>query len=355
MLSVGVNGYGTIGKRVADAVRAQPDMAVQGVGKRSPDFVANHAAGTGYSLYAATEGAKSSFENAGVELAGTVEDLVAESDVIVDATPGGIGEQNRSLYERLETPAVFQGAESASVADTSFNARANYDEARDASYVRVVSCNTTGLARLLTPLAETYGIEKVRATLIRRGGDPDQPSRGPINDILPDPIAVPSHHGPDVQTILPDLSIETMGVTVPATLMHLHGVNVTLESTPDTETVRERLGRESRLFVVPERLQIGGCGELRECARDAGRPRGDVWENCVWGESIAVEGSDFYCFQAIHQEADVIPENVDALRAMFGLADARESIVRTNEHLGMSRHESTDGGWPTLSPRASGD
>jgi glyceraldehyde-3-phosphate dehydrogenase/erythrose-4-phosphate dehydrogenase len=30
-VSVGVNGYGVIGKRVADAVRLQPDMVLVGV------------------------------------------------------------------------------------------------------------------------------------------------------------------------------------------------------------------------------------------------------------------------------------------------------------------------------------
>ncbi len=355
MLSVGVNGYGTIGKRVADAVRAQPDMVVQGVGKTSPGHVADNALAAGYSLYAPSDDEKASFEGAGTDVAGTVEDLVAESDVIVDATPGGVGEQNRTLYEQLETPAVFQGAEAPAVAETSFNARANYDEARDASYVRVVSCNTTGLSRLLAPLKETYGIETVRATLIRRGGDPDQPSRGPINDILPDPITVPSHHGPDVQTIFPSLSIDTMGVTVPATLMHLHGVNVTLESTADVDAVRDLLAKESRIFVVPESARIEGCGALREFARDSGRPRGDIWENCVWGESISVEGDEFYCFQAIHQEADVVPENVDALRAMFDLKDAAESIATTDERLGLSLRQRSRDSERVLTGRACDD
>ena len=31
MIRVGVNGYGTIGKRVADAVAPQPDMRLVGV------------------------------------------------------------------------------------------------------------------------------------------------------------------------------------------------------------------------------------------------------------------------------------------------------------------------------------
>ena len=34
MKSVAINGYGTIGKRVADAVAAQDDMKIIGVSKR---------------------------------------------------------------------------------------------------------------------------------------------------------------------------------------------------------------------------------------------------------------------------------------------------------------------------------
>jgi glyceraldehyde-3-phosphate dehydrogenase (NAD(P)) len=68
---------------------------------------------------------------------------------------------------------------------------------------------------------------------------------------------------------------------------------------------------------------------------DRGRPRGDLWENCIWAESVSMEGSDLYLFQAIHQESDVVPENVDAIRAVLETADAAESIERTNETMGM--------------------
>jgi len=40
-------------------------------------------------------------------------------------------------------------------------------------------------------------------------------------------------------------------------------------------------------------------------------------------------------FQAIHQESDVVPENVDAIRAITGSASKAESIAATNETLGM--------------------
>ncbi|OVE83338.1 type II glyceraldehyde-3-phosphate dehydrogenase [Natronolimnobius baerhuensis] len=336
MIRVGINGYGTIGKRVADAVRAQPDMTVHGVAKRSPDYVAVGAAEAEYPVYAADEDRTDGFREIGIDLAGMVDDLVAESDVIVDATPSGIGAQNRPLYERHETPALFQGGEDATVAEVSFNARANYDEAEDADYVRVVSCNTTGLSRFLAPLYENYGIEKARVTLVRRGGDPNQTGRGPINDAVPDPVSIPSHHGPDVQTVFPELDIDTIGLKVPTTMMHLHTVNVTLENAPeDIAAVREQLQDEDRLLTIPEYAGIDGAGTLKDFALDAGRPRGDIWENCIWEESLTLEGNDLYCMQAIHQESDVVPENVDAIRALTGHLPGPESRALTNETLGI--------------------
>jgi len=335
MIRVGINGYGTIGKRVADAVRTQPDMEVVGVAKTRPNYEAKQARRLGYDLYAAVEDRAGQFDEAGIETAGLVDELVAESDVVVDATPSGIGAQNRDLYEAENTPAIYQGGEDAEVADVSFNARSNFEEAVGADHVRVVSCNTTGLSRLVAPLREAYGIERVRATLVRRGGDPSQSDRGPINDILPDPITIPSHHGPDVETIFPDLDIDTLGMKVPATLMHVHSVNVTLEAEPDADEVRDLLAEQSRVFVVDPALDIAGAGQLKEYALDMGRPRGDLWENCLWGESVTTEGSDFYCFQAIHQESDVVPENVDAIRAITDLATAEESVATTNDALGI--------------------
>ena len=335
MLQVAINGYGTIGKRVADAVRQQPDMEVLGVAKTRPNFEAETAIDKGFPLYAAVEEREHLFDEAGLEIAGPVEDLVDEADVVVDATPSGIGAQNKELYEEYDTPALYQGGEDADLVDVSFNARSNFAEAADADHVRVVSCNTTGLSRVIAPLREAYGVEKVRATLVRRGGDPGQTDRGPINDILPNPVTIPSHHGPDVETIFDDLDIDTLGMKVPATQMHMHSLNISLEEEVDADDVRELFADESRLFLIPERMNIDGSGKLKEYALDAGRPRGDLWENCIWEESISTVGNDLYLFQGIHQESDVVPENVDAIRAVTGSADAEESIEKTNETLGV--------------------
>lgn len=335
MIRVGVNGYGTIGKRVADAITTQPDMELVGVAKTRPNFEAETAVRNDYPLYAALPERAGAFDAAGIRIAGEVTELVGASDVIVDTCPSGVGAQNRAMYEAYQTPAIFQGGEDADVAEGSFVARANYETLRDIDYARVVSCNTTGLSRLLAPIKETYGVEKARATLVRRGGDPGQSDRGPINDILPDPPEIPSHHGPDVKTIYPALEIETLGMKVPATMMHMHAVNVTLESSPSEADVRNLLEAESRLFVIPEEAAIDGAGKLKEYALDAGRPRGDLWENCIWAQSIAMSGRDLYLFQAIHQESDVVPENVDAIRALCSDVDAADSIALTDESMGV--------------------
>ncbi len=347
MIRVGINGYGTIGKRVADAVRAQPDMEVVGVAKTRPNFEAQSAVDKGFDLYAAIEERKPRFAEAGIDLAGDVEELVEASDIVVDACPSGIGADNAGMYREYDTPALLQGGEDAEVVDSSFNARSNFDTVEGDDLVRVVSCNTTGLSRLIAPLQEEYGIEKVRTTLVRRGGDPAQSDRGPINDILPNPVSLPSHHGPDVNTIFPELRIDTLGLKVPATLMHMHSVNVTLESEPSAAGVRDLLESEPRMFVIPEWLGLDGAGAIKELAQDAGRPRADIWENCIWGESISVESgsssiradgevvSDLYLFQAIHQESDVVPENVDAIRAVLGEADQAESITTTDGAIGL--------------------
>ena len=54
-IRVGVNGYGTIGKRVASAVAAQDDMELVGVTKTRPNFEALAALAKGYDLYVPEE------------------------------------------------------------------------------------------------------------------------------------------------------------------------------------------------------------------------------------------------------------------------------------------------------------
>ena len=55
VIKVAINGYGTIGKRVADAAAQQDDMEIVGVTKRRPTFEAKMAIKNGFPFYAASE------------------------------------------------------------------------------------------------------------------------------------------------------------------------------------------------------------------------------------------------------------------------------------------------------------
>ena len=337
-IKVALNGYGTIGKRVADAVMRQDDMTLVGIAKTKPDYEAYVAAKKGYAIYAVDPAkAESKFKAAGLSIAGSNEEMIKKADIIVDCAPEGIGEENKKLYEKLKKPAMFQGGEEHEVAGTSFNAAANYDQAIGKQFVRVVSCNTTGLCRLLYALDKGFGIKKVRATMMRRGGDPNDIKRGPINAIVPDPIHLPSHHGPDVNTVLPHIKIDTVAVKLPTTLMHMHYVNMNLNKTPSREDVIATLKQYPRIWLIPPWLNIKSTADVIEFGRELGRPRNDMMENSIWEESISVDKEgELNLFQAIHQESDVIPENIDCIRAMTGIEkDGKKSMEKTNKTLGL--------------------
>jgi glyceraldehyde-3-phosphate dehydrogenase (NAD(P)) len=336
-VKVGVNGYGTIGKRAAWAVAKQDDMEIVGVTKTRPSYEANLAIQEGFPLYGACQEDLDGFDKAGYKCAGTLDDLLTKADIIIDTTPGGIGLQYRSKYEAAGVKAIFQGGEQHAIAGISFNALANYHEAWGAKFVRVVSCNTTGLVRTLFPIDRTFGIERVIASLVRRGADPADQRGSPLNSIEPS-LKLPTHHGPDVQTIMPWLSIQTMAVVTPTTLMHVHCVAVDLKRGVTEEEVMNVWKQTPRVRLISGRDGIKGTGQVMELARDLGRPRGDMMDIVVWKDGTKVLDDHLYYYQAVHQESDVVPENVDCIRAMCKLEqDPLRSISRTDKAIGISK------------------
>ncbi|MCX9013469.1 MAG: type II glyceraldehyde-3-phosphate dehydrogenase [Candidatus Methanoperedens sp.] len=334
---VAINGYGTIGKRVADAVAAQDDMEIVGVVKTRPSFEARIATEKGYDVYTNSQENIASFNKSGIEVSGTIDELLDKADIVVDATPGNLGGEYKKLYQKHGVKAVWQGGEDHELAGFSFNSEANYKDAVGLDFARVVSCNTTGLIRVLYPLDKKYGIRKARVTLMRRATDPGDIKKGPINALVPDPVKLPSHHGPDVNSILPNIDITSVGVKTSTTLMHLHAVNIELKQTCVEDDIISLLGGRPRIRLVNSKDGIKSTAEAMELAKDLGRPRGDMWENILWKDSISIDKGELYLFQAIHQESDVVPENVDAIRAMLGLEkDGAKSIMKTNKALGIT-------------------
>ena len=72
-------------------------------------------------------------------------------------------------------------------------------------------------------------------------------------------------------------------------------------------------------------------------ARWKGRPRNDVYEAAIWKESVTVvDDNELYLFLGVQQESIVVPENVDAIRAIMGTATKAESVRQTNATLGIA-------------------
>jgi glyceraldehyde-3-phosphate dehydrogenase (NAD(P)) len=334
-VKVAINGYGTIGKRVADAVMRQDDMEIIGVSKTRPTFEARMAIDRGFDLYCAIEDNRILFQEAGIPISGGIDDMLQKADVVVDCTPGKFGIKNLEMYKNAGVKSIFQGGEKHEMIGLSFNSLSNYKENLGADHTRVVSCNTTGLTRTLFPLTEKIGIEKVYATMIRRGPDPNNSKKGPVNAIVP-VLKVPSHHGPDVKTVIEGLDIDTMAVAVPTTLMHLHSIVVKLKRSSSKEEVMEIWEKTPRVKFVSGGEGIVSTAQVMEMARDMMRERADLNEIVVWEDGVHVVDDHLYYYQAIHQESDVVPENIDCIRALFKLCeDNLESIRKTNDSLGI--------------------
>ncbi|MEM2005554.1 MAG: type II glyceraldehyde-3-phosphate dehydrogenase [Zestosphaera sp.] len=333
---VGVNGYGTIGKRVAWAVTQQPDMELVGVVKTKPNWEALSALKRGYKIYTPKENVRD-FHARSIEVQGTLEDLLNAVDVVIDATPGDVGASYRALYESYARRAVFQGGEEPEVAEVSFNSLVNYREALGKRYVRVVSCNTTGLLRIVHAMSRVGKVRSVRGVIVRRAADLKEVKKGPVEGLVLDPPKPPSHHALDVNTVIKDLDIVTYAIVAPTTLAHVHVLHFSMGRNVTADEVLDSLASTPRILLVSGGL-LKSTAELRELARDLGRPYGDVFENIVWSDSVYVRGDEVMLTYAVHQEAIVVPENVDAIRAVMRLKESpEESISLTDESLGIKR------------------
>ncbi len=333
---VAVNGYGVIGKRVADAVRLQPDMELVGVSDVVGDYRIQVAEVHGIPVYAMTEDAKATMKEAGVNVQGTLPDLLGKIDVIVDCTPRAIASKNKTLYDSLGIKSIFQGAEKHALTGHSFVAQANYATALNRNATRVVSCNTTSIVRTLGALHKAGLVKKGWGTLARRAVDPwASHEKGIMNTLVPE-LHVPSHQAPDAQTIIPDLNLTTMALLTPQSISHAHAWQIEMPREASRDEVLEVLRDTPRLAFVRASDGITALNCNVELVHDLGRSRGDMWEVVVWEDILDTCGNELYMFYQVHNMSIVIPENVDAIRALSGIEESAErSIAMTNETLGI--------------------
>lgn len=335
-IRVAVNGYGVIGKRVADAVAKQDDMQLTGVVDVAADWRPRVAVGRGMPLFGAAPEHAEAMRKAGLKVAGTLEDLLGQVDIVVDCTPKKVAARNVEVYRRRGLKFIVEGGEKHSVTGHSFVAESNYASAVGRDATRVVSCNTTSVVRTLSALKRAGLLRKARGTLLRRATDPwESHESGIMNTLVPEP-EIPSHQGPDAQTVDPQLDVVTMAVKVPETLAHLHYWSVEMTRPASKEEVLAAFRTSTRIMLIRYANGLPALNAVKELMSDALRPRGDLYEVALWEDMLKVQGNELFYGYMVDNQAIVVPETVDAIRALTKAeSNASASIAKTDAAMGI--------------------
>jgi glyceraldehyde-3-phosphate dehydrogenase (NAD(P)) len=302
-IKVGVAGYGVIGQRLADGAALQGDMELVGVADVAPTLSvrALREKGMPYAFYAA-------------------------------APDAGVGAKNKELYAKLGKKAIFQGGEKDSVAEVFFHGYANYEKGLGAQFLKLTSCNTTGLIRAVDCMDRAVGVEKVAITIIRRVADPGDYHRGLTNALQID--HAPSHQALDLMTV------QATGILVHTPVTHGHIITIVMTTKKEVSEAQalETFAAHPRIRIVSIAEGFLGNASLFRYARDLGNPRGDMYEIALWEDSIVKSGKDLMFAINIPQESVTIPETMDGIRACMGMQKDRiEATNATNRYLGIGK------------------
>jgi glyceraldehyde-3-phosphate dehydrogenase (NAD(P)) len=288
----------------------------------------------GYTIFAFDDNCKVQMTSSGIPIEGNLNDLIAHSDVIVDCTPKNIAARNIKKYKAADTKFIVHGGEKHEVTGHSFSAENNYESAVGLSSTRVVSCNTTSIIRTLSALKRAGLLKKARGTLLRRATDPWESHLGGIMNTLVPEQEIPSHQGPDAQTVDPDLDVITTAVKVPQTLSHLHYWNVQLSRKASKEEVLAAFKTSTRIALINFEDGLNANNTIKEWMLTLGRPYGDMYEVALWQDMLKVVDDELFYAYVVDNQAIVIPETIDAIRALTGIEkDGTKSIIKTNESL----------------------
>ena len=329
MKKVFVNGYGSIGSRITSFLKDDPEITVLGVGKYSPDEKVNVAHSRGLNVYV-PERKLADFSK--YKITGTIESILDDCDLVIDAAPGGYGYKNKiNVYEPKNLPAIYQGGESVigseAVSDLLFNSRANYDLAIGKKHVMQGSCNVTGMGRILEPLRDKFNDKLIRfdVTLVRRWADIEQTEKQ-ITDTIE--MTEKPHHGDDVKTYFgKDAPLFVRAIKVPTRQMHLHIMDVRFkDAAPKPSEIHEIFADE---FGVATLWTAKGTKDVRDYAQNMGFNFTDTNMIHIHANMTTSIGDTIQMMYSDDQTGIVIPENHMLLQAMLFEKSYSEAFSHT--------------------------
>jgi len=326
-----VNGYGSIGSRIAQFIDDDNDIEVTGVGKYSPDAKVTDAISRGFKVYVPKDKTEA-FKN--FKISGTIESIIEECDLVIDAAPGGVGYVNKkTIYEPKEIRAIFQGGEKITgdkaVAELIFNSRVNYEKAFDRKYVMQGSCNVTGMGRILEPLKEKYGkkIKRFDATLLRRWADIED-----LQTEVKDSVewTRKPHHDEDVKSYMgSDTPLFIRVFKVPTRQMHVHLMDVRFNG--PAPNVSEILNLYKNEYGVATLYNAKGTKDIRDFAESIKFRFKDTNMIHIHADLIEIQDDVVKLTYSDDQTGIVVPENHLLMQAMLFKRNREDAFKHTEE------------------------
>jgi len=336
MKKVFVNGYGSIGRRIIQFIKDDPEIEVVGVGKYSPDSKVNDALEKGFKVYV-PEKNQNAFSD--FTISGNIESALDESDLVIDASPGGQGFKNKKLfYEPRDILSIYQGGETIngenSVSNLLFNSKVNYGDAIGQKHVMQGSCNVTGMGRMLEPLRKNFekSIKRFDVTLVRRWADIEQ-----IDETVPDTIELTQnpHHGEDVKSYFgKDAPLFVRAIKVPTRQMHLHIMDIRFEgNTPSVDEIHDIFKNE---YGVATLWSAKGTKDVRDFAEKLNFSFKDTNMIHIHANMTQKIDDTIQIMYSDDQTGIVIPENHMLLQAMLFEKSYEAAVKHTEKLFNMS-------------------
>jgi glyceraldehyde-3-phosphate dehydrogenase (NAD(P)) len=81
---------------------------------------------------------------------------------------------------------------------------------------------------------------------------------------------------------------------------------------------------------------LDALNTVKELMADIGRPHDNLYEVALWSDMLRVQGDELFYAYMVDNQAIVIPETIDAVRALAGHEpSAATSIKKTDAALGI--------------------
>ena len=120
------------------------------------------------------------------------------------------------------------------------------------------------------------------------------------------------------------------------TIAHVHYWAVALTRVATEDEVRAAFASSSRIALLRGGAGLVAPNVVKELMADSGRPHDSLYEVGPWADTLRVQGTELFYAYMVDNQAIVIPETIDAIRALTGHpAVASESIAITDAALGM--------------------